>query len=269
MSDSSQDNKAKKGWIAPMIRGAESSVSHKFRISGGAHVGRGEPREPRPIVATGDLGMVSEGLRRQLVERLAARGIAHPRVLAAMLSVPRHHFIEPAFASRAYEDVALPIGHAQTISQPFIVARVSELVLNGRERLQRILEVGTGCGYQAAVLAQLADRVVSVERIRALHELAINNCRSSGLNNLRLVLGDGLLGMPLESPFDGIVVAAAGLEVPSAWLKQLKIGGRIVAPVNQGQGGQRLVVVERVAEDEWQRQFLDAVNFVPLLSGIQ
>lgn len=269
MNQPPKKDATKKSWMAAVPPPAHSGVSHKFRIAGGAQIGRPEIRESRPVVAADDPGMVSEGLRRQLVERLAVRGIRDVNVLNAMRVVPRHRFIEPGLASRAYEDVALPIGHEQTISQPFIVARMAELALNGRTRCQRVLEVGTGCGYQAAVLAQFSDRVFSIERIRALHEAAQHHLRG-WVKNVRLVLGDGRLGLPAEQPFDAIVVAAAGLEIPPAWLEQLALGGRIVAPLARAAGaGQRLVVVERVAEHDWQRQDLDAVNFVPLLGGIQ
>ena len=237
--------------------------------AGSTHVGRAEPRETRPRSTTDDPGMVSQGLHRQLVDRLAARGIRSTAVLNAMRHVPRHVFIEPGLASRAYEDVALPIGHEQTISQPFIVARMAELALNGRERLGKILEVGTGCGYQAAVLAQLAQNVFSMERLRALHELARTNLRTVRAPNLCLSLGDGRLGLAEQAPFDAIVVAAAGLELPQTWLEQLALGGRLVAPQGAVQGQQRLVVIERSGEHEWQRQELDFVNFVPLKSGVQ
>jgi protein-L-isoaspartate(D-aspartate) O-methyltransferase len=190
-----------------------------------------------------------------------------------MLAVPRHCFVEPGLASRAYEDVALPIGHAQTISQPFIVARMAELAMNGRSRLKRVLEIGTGCGYQAAVLSCLAEKVVSIERIKALHELARNNLQVAGIRQVRLIYGDGVQGWVAEQPYDAIVVAAAGLEIAPAWLEQLAIGGRLVAPLasikSAATTGQRLVVVERAASQDWQRQDLDAVNFVPLLGGIQ
>lgn len=245
------------------------SISHKFSIAGSTHVGRAEPREIRPQSNADNPGMVSQGLHRQLIDRLAARGIRSTAVLEAMRQVPRHVFIEPGLASRAYEDVALPIGHEQTISQPFMVARMAELALNGRERLGKILEIGTGCAYQAAVLAQLAQNVFSIERLRALHELARANLRAVRAPNLRLLLGDGRLGWAEQAPFDAIVVAAAGLDLPSVWLEQLAMGGRLIAPQGVAQGQQRLVVVERISEHEWQRQELDFVNFVPLKSGVQ
>lgn len=268
-----KDQKGKKTWMAAVQKKPPEGVSHKFLIAGGAQVGRPETKESRPMVTPDDPGMVSSGLRRQLVERLSARGIRDARVLQAMLAVPRHCFIEPGLASRAYEDVALPIGHAQTISQPFIVARMAELALNGRPRLKRVLEIGTGCGYQAAVLSFLAEKVVSIERIKALHELAKTNLRSAGIHQIRLIYGDGLQGWPTEQPYDAMVVAAAGLELSPLWLEQLAIGGRLVAPVAHRKAGaalgQRLVVVERTASQEWQHQDLDAVNFVPLLGGTQ
>jgi len=268
-----RENKDKKSWIAAVQKNQPAGISHKFRIAGDTHIGRAGNKEPRPTVAPDDPGMVSSGLRRQLVERLASRGIRDPQVLQAMLAVPRHCFIEPALASRAYEDVALPIGHAQTISQPFIVARMAELAMNGRNRLKRVLEIGTGCGYQAAVLSFLSEKVFSIERIKALHELAKTHLRTVDIRHVRLIYGDGLQGWAAEQPYDAIVVAAAGLEIAPAWLEQLALGGRLVAPVastKAGAGvGQRLVVVERTASQDWQRQDLDAVNFVPLLGGMQ
>jgi protein-L-isoaspartate(D-aspartate) O-methyltransferase len=264
------EDKDKKGWMAPVQKNQAEGVSHKFRIAGEAHIGRPGSKEPRPTVIPDDPGMVSSGLRRQLVERLAARGIRDPQVLQAMLAVPRHYFVEPALASRAYEDVALPIGHAQTISQPFIVARMAELALNGRARMQRVLEIGTGCGYQAAVLSLLSEKVFSIERIKALHELARTNLRSAGLRQIGLIYGDGVQGWKAEQPYDAIVVAAAGLEISPRWLEQLAVGGRLIAPLASMQAaGQRLVVVERQSVDDWQRQDLDPVNFVPLLGGTQ
>jgi protein-L-isoaspartate(D-aspartate) O-methyltransferase len=268
-----RDDKEKKSWMATVRKNQTESVSHKFSIAGDAHVGRPDIKEPRATVSPDDPGMVSSGLRRQLVERLAIRGIRDSQVLQAMLTVPRHLFVEPGLASRAYEDVALPIGHAQTISQPFIVARMAELALNGRSKLKRILEIGTGCGYQVAVLSTLCEKIFSIERIRALHELAKTNLRRAGLRQVGLIYGDGLQGWSAEQPYDAIIVAAAGLEISPLWLEQLALGGRLVAPVaNLKVGvstGQRLVVVERTSSHDWQRQDLDAVNFVPLLGGTQ
>jgi protein-L-isoaspartate(D-aspartate) O-methyltransferase len=210
--------------------------------------------------------MASERLRSRMVDRIAARAVRDPVVLDALNRVPRDLFVEPGFASRAYEDSALPIGHGQTISQPFIVARMLELVRNGKP-VQRLLEIGTGCGYQAAVMACIAPHVISIERIRALHELARTNLRSLRLSGLRLHFGDGRIGYPDGGPYDGIVMAAAGIGLPQALLDQLAIGARLVAPVTGPDGMQRLVVVERRGPKDWLSQEMDVVHFVPLRSG--
>jgi protein-L-isoaspartate(D-aspartate) O-methyltransferase len=185
-------------------------------------------------------------------------------VLGALEAVPRHLFVEEGLAPQAYIDASLPIGHHQTISQPYIVARMIEVMRQGAP-LQRVLEIGTGCGYQAAVLACIAQDVYSIERIKPLHELAKANLRPLRVPNLRLHYGDGMLGLPQAAPFDGIILAAAGLEVPRALLEQLAIGGRLVAPV--GERTQHLELVTRVAKSEWQRQMLEDCHFVPLRPG--
>jgi protein-L-isoaspartate(D-aspartate) O-methyltransferase len=200
-----------------------------------------------------------------MVERVRANGVSDPRVLAAMAAVPRHLFVDPGFATQAYEEAALPIGHHQTISKPSVVARMIELAAAGRE-LGNVLEIGTGCGYQAAVLAGIARDVYSIERIRPLHERAKQNLRPLRIRNIRLHYGDGRLGIPNAAPFDAIVIAAAGLDVPQALLEQLQIGGRLIAPV--GGESQVLTLVERVAANEWHESQLDRVFFVPLKSGV-
>jgi protein-L-isoaspartate(D-aspartate) O-methyltransferase len=211
-------------------------------------------------------GMTSLRTRVRMVERLRADGIRDERVLAAMAAVPRHLFVDEALASRAYEDDALPIGFGQTISQPYVVARMIEAVARGRE-LGKVLEIGTGCGYQAAVLAAIAREVYSIERLRALHEKARANLRPLRLANLRLVHGDGSLGLEKAAPFDAIVVAAAARELPQALLGQLARGGRMVLPLRQpGAGAQRLVLVERGARG-YTEAALDPVRFVPLVTG--
>jgi protein-L-isoaspartate(D-aspartate) O-methyltransferase len=183
-----------------------------------------------------------------------------------MEAVPRHFFLEPAMASQAYIDASLPIGHHQTISQPYIVARMIEVMRNNRSgKLERVLEIGTGCGYQAAVLSLVAKEVYSVERIKPLHELAKTNLRALRIANLRLHYGDGMLGFPQVAPFDGIILAAAGLEVPQALLEQMAIGGRLVAPV--GSHHQVLQLVERVSKHEWTTETLEDCHFVPLRPG--
>ena len=209
------------------------------------------------------IGMTSLRTRARMVARLRSQGIADERVLAAMAETPRHAFVEEALASRAYEDSALPIGFEQTISRPFAVARMLQAARAGRE-LGRALEIGTGCGYQAAVLARLAKEVYSVERIAALGEKARSNLRPLRLSNLRLVHGDGYRGLPEVAPFDAIVVAAAAPEVPRALREQLAGGGRLVIPV--GTDDQELRVVERTARG-YRETRLEAARFVPLRAG--
>ena len=211
------------------------------------------------------IGMTSQRTRDRMVARLREKGIRDEAVLAAIAAVPRHIFIEEALASRAYEDTALPIGFEQTISQPFIVARMLE-ALGGSGRLGTVLEVGTGCGYQAAVLARLAKVVYSVERIAGLLEKARGNLRSLKLSNLRLVHADGAQGLPEAAPFDGIIVAAAAPGIPQALLQQLASGGRMIVPV--GADNQVLCLIEKTSTGLTEK-WLDAVRFVPLRRGRQ
>lgn len=215
----------------------------------------------------GNVGLASERVRARMVERVRELGVRDARVLGALDAVPRHAFLDPALASRAYEDTALPIGHGQTISQPYIVARTAELALDGcvDPKSAKVLEVGTGCGYAAAVLARLFGTVISVERVRALHELARNNLRPLRIANLRLVFGDGFDGVPGEAPFDAITAAAAGEEVPPAWLAQLRPGGRIVAPL--GGADQSMAVIVKDEAGRISRRNIEAVRFVPLRTG--
>ena len=227
----------------------------------------------RPPVAPappGGLGLASESARSRVVDSLRASGIRDSAVLGAMQRVPRHLFVEPALASRAYEDVALPIGHGQTISRPSTVARMLETVMaslpHARRAQSKALEIGTGCGYQAALMAALFGEVVSIERVRGLHETARTNLRPLRLPNLRLAFGDGRLGAPSSAPFDAIVVAAAGDAIPDDLLTQMHVPGRLLAPVVR-QGGQALHLVERVSRDSWQLTVLDSVRFVPLRAG--
>lgn len=217
------------------------------------------------LVAHETSPLVSVGVRRAMVARVARQGVADSLVLAAVETIPRHLFIESGLASQAYIDASLPIGHHQTISQPYIVARMIEIMRNGGE-LRRVLEIGTGCGYQAAVLSLVATDVYSIERIKALHELAKNNLRPMRIANIRLHYGDGMLGLPQVAPFDGIILAAAGLEVPQALLEQLSIGGRLIAPV--GGSHQVLQLIERIAKKEWKRSILEQCHFVPLRQGV-
>jgi len=210
------------------------------------------------------IGMTSVRTRDRLIERLRAEGIRDERVLSAMRAVPRHIFVDEALASRAYEDTALPIGAGQTISQPYIVARMSEALLQGRQ-LSKVLEVGSGCGYQTAVLAQLVERVFSVERIESLIPPARERLRALGISNVRMRHGDGFDGWSGHAPFDGILVAAAPGFVPQALVDQLDVGGRLVIPVG-AQGTQRLLSLTRT-EEGVEEETLARVSFVPLVSG--
>ena len=210
------------------------------------------------------IGMTSQRTRERMVERLRGKGIRDERVLAAMAAVPRHLFVEEALASRAYEDTALPIGFAQTISQPYVVARMIELLIQDKEP-KTVLEVGTGCGYQAAVLARIFGEVYSVERINALLERARANLRSLRIANLRLVHGDGHAGLEKVAPFPSIIVAAAARQVPQALLRQLSPGGRMILPLHEGKG-QRLVLLERSGRGFTETE-LDPVRFVPMEMG--
>ena len=212
------------------------------------------------------IGMTSQRTRTRMVERLREKGIRSEAVLAAMAAVPRHIFVEEALASRAYEDTALPLGMGQTISQPYIVARMIELLLNGRPGIGKTLEIGAGCGYQAAAPAQLSKEVYAVERIGPLLEKAKANMRTLQQFNVRLKHADGMLGLPEAGPFDSIIVAAAGLNIPPALLSQLAPGGRLVLPV--GASEQYLSLIERSPQGYTETR-LDAVRFVPLLSGTQ
>ena len=216
------------------------------------------------------IGMTSERTRARMVERLRGQGIVNERVLAAMGAVPRHLFVDDALAHRAYEDTSLPINFGQTISQPFVVARMIEELMRGRA-LGKVLEIGTGCGYQAAVLAALAGEVYSIERIRELHERARANLRALRVHNLRLVHGDGHLGLAQVAPFDSILIAAAAGEAPPALLEQLAAGGRMVLPLRDvgaaaAAHAQRMVLIERSSRG-FSETVLDPVRFVPLRTG--
>jgi len=221
---------------------------------------------PRPGRNVAGIGMTSLRTRERMVERLREQGITDLRVLDAMAGVPRHLFVEEALASRAYEDTALPIGFGQTISQPYVVARMIATLLKDREP-GKVLEVGTGCGYQAAVLAGVATEVYSIERIRELLERARANLRELRLKNLRLAHGDGAAGLEKAAPFDSIILAAAAPELPQPLLRQLAPGGRMILPLRgAGADAQRLVLVERGARG-YTETALDPVRFVPLLAG--
>ena len=201
-----------------------------------------------------------------MIERLRAQGIGNEAVLQAMETVPRHLFVEEALSSRAYEDTALPLGMGQTISQPFVVARMIELLLNGRSSLGKTLEIGAGCGYQAAVLGQLSREVYALERLAPLLTKAQANIRQLELSNVFLRHADGHWGLPGQAPFDSIIVAAAGGQVPAALLEQMAPGGRMILPI--GTSEQYLCFIERTAQG-YVEKHLEAVRFVPLLSGTQ
>lgn len=214
------------------------------------------------------IGMTSQRTRARMVERLRAQGIRDERVLAALNSVPRHIFVEPALAHRAYEDTALPLILGQTISQPFVVARMTELLLAGRNGLGKTLEVGAGCGYQAAVLASLTREVYAVERIAPLLARARENLKQLRLTNVRLKHADGNWGLPEAAPFDTIILAAAAMQVPAKLLEQLAPGGRMILPLVTSGGDQVLSLIERGADGFVENRF-DAVRFVPLLPGVE
>jgi protein-L-isoaspartate(D-aspartate) O-methyltransferase len=219
------------------------------------------------------LGLDSAQVRQRMVDRLRLQGLRCEPVAEAMRQVLRHEFVDTALATQAYEDTSLPIGHGQTISKPSVVARMIELLFNGQTArtaagLGRTLEIGTGCGYQTAVLAQLSRRVVSIERLRPLFDKARANLAAARLDHVRLVHGDGMLGHGPNAPYDSIIAAAGGDELPAAWLDQLAEGGRLVAPMQRGGGrGQVLVVVDRHASGCVRTEH-EAVHFVPLKSGV-
>ncbi|MDW8335964.1 MAG: protein-L-isoaspartate(D-aspartate) O-methyltransferase [Tepidimonas sp.] len=222
----------------------------------------------RTDAAAAGLGLDSASVRRAMVQRLAQQGLRHEAVLKALTEVERHRFVDSALVAQAYEDTALPIGWGQTISKPSVVGRMLELLCAGRSLpLGRVLEIGTGCGYQAALLARLSREVYSMERVRALHERARELLRPLRIPNLHLIWGDGMPGYPAGAPYAGIIAAAGGEAIPAAWLEQLEVGARLVAPAEVGGGQQRLVVVERTVTG-WQRQELESVHFVPLQSGV-
>ena len=202
-----------------------------------------------------------------MVQKLAAGGIGDAQVLAAMGHIERHRFVDSALANQAYEDTSLPIGLGQTISKPNVVARMLELLRNGvAGKLSRVMEIGTGCGYQAAVLGQLATEVYSIERLRGLHDKARDNLRDLRLPNVHLLFGDGMIGYAKGAPYAAIIAAAGGEAIPPAWIEQLAVGGRLVAPVHSAGGAQALVVVDKTASGVKQA-LLEAVHFVPLKSG--
>jgi protein-L-isoaspartate(D-aspartate) O-methyltransferase len=229
-------------------------------------------RRSKQVSAPVQLGMDSAAVRERMVRKLAEQGVEDELVLLAMGTVERHRFVDSALVNQAYEDTSLPIGLGQTISKPNVVARMLELLRQGRNlmidgKLGRVLEIGTGCGYQAAVMAQVAKEVYSIERLRGLHERARENLRPLRIANVHLLFGDGMLGYPKGAPYAGIIAAAGGEAVPQAWVDQLAVGGRIVAPLVTQQGQQALVVIDKTPQGI-QQQLLEAVHFVPLKSGV-
>jgi protein-L-isoaspartate(D-aspartate) O-methyltransferase len=223
-------------------------------------------------VTPSGLGLDSAGVRARMVTRLRAQGLRSEPVLAALAAVPRHLFVDTALISQAYEDTSLPIGLGQTISKPSVVGRMIELLHQGPDGVPRppgrVLEIGTGCGYQAALLSHLASQVVSIERLKPLHDKARELLAPLRRHNLRLVYGDGRAGHAPNAPYDSIIAAAGGEDLPPAWLEQLAVGGRLVAPMQSADGrGQVLMVVDR-HEGGYARHVHEAVHFVPLKSGV-
>ena len=230
-------------------------------------------RAPQASLTPQGLGLDSQAVRLAMVHKLAAQGIKDTRVLEAMGRVERHRFVDTALAPQAYEDTSLPIGLGQTISKPNVVARMIELLLAGHDpkqgpRMGRVLEVGTGCGYQAAVLSLVVQEVYSIERLRGLHEKARENLRLLRLPNVHLLFGDGMAGFAKGAPYAGIIAAAGGEAVPQAWIDQLAVGGRLVAPVARAAGGAQALLVLDKTPSGVQHTLLEAVHFVPLKSGI-
>ncbi len=228
-------------------------------------------------LAPSGIGLDSAHVRLRMVQRLRQEGLRDERVLQALATVLRHEFVDTALAIQAYEDTSLPIGHGQTISKPSVVGRMIALLLEGgvatqQGHLGKTLEIGTGCGYQAAVLALLSKQVVSIERLKPLHDKAKTHLAASQQAHIRLIYGDGRLGHPPAAPFDSIVAAAGGEDLPPQWLEQLAPGGRLVAPMVAANGrGQVLVVVDHQV-DRGSHRFVrtehEAVLFVPLKSGV-
>jgi protein-L-isoaspartate(D-aspartate) O-methyltransferase len=216
-------------------------------------------------IAREGIGMTSLRTRRRLIDRLRNHGITSEKVLGAMEQTPRHLFVDEALAHKAYEETALPIGQNQTISQPFVVARMTELLLEGGQPIKKVLEVGTGCGYQTAILSQLVTWVFTIERIGSLQQQARQRLPGLGYRNISYLNGDGFEGWQSNQPFDGILVAAAPVEVPEKLLQQLKLGGRMVIPVGNG-SGQSLRLITRTATG-YEEEQREAVHFVPMLNG--
>jgi protein-L-isoaspartate(D-aspartate) O-methyltransferase len=223
--------------------------------------------------APSGIGLDSADVRRRMALRLRSAGVTNEQVIEAMATIPRHLFVDAALVTQAYEDTSLPIGHGQTISKPSVVARMIELLMAGTGArasgsLGRTLEIGTGRGYQAAVLALLAKQVISVERLRPLHEKARELLAPLRSANTRLVYGDGMRGHAPNAPYDSIIAAAGGDALPQAWLEQLAVGGRLVSPLRQGASQQQVLMVVDRTEAGYERNVFEAVHFVPLKSGL-
>ena len=216
------------------------------------------------------LGMTSLRTRQRLLERLTEKGIKDIRVLEAMRDTPRHLFLDEALASRAYEDLALPIGYQQTISQPYIVARMTEILIEEKklesQPINKALEVGTGCGYQAAILSRFSKSVLTIERIKALHDKAVKNLKKLKVRNVRLLFDDSSALREIKDNYDAILFAAAPLEVPSYFLDKLAIGGRLVAPIGGGEV-QDLSLIKRLSKNKYETEVVEQVLFVPFLGG--
>jgi protein-L-isoaspartate(D-aspartate) O-methyltransferase len=234
-------------------------------------------RDAARLARPSGTGLDGGAVRQRMVDRLRAEGRFDERVLGAMAAVPRHEFVDSALAAQAYEDTALPIGHGQTISKPSVVAHMLGLLMAGatarqRGSLGRVLEIGTGCGYQAAVIAMLARQVTSIERLQGLHEKARAHLQRLPLQPApRLIWGDGRAGHAGSAPYDSIIAAAGGEDIPQAWIDQLAPGGRLIAPTAAAGRGQVLVVLDHVVDggvSRWVRREHEAVLFVPLKSGI-
>ncbi len=230
-----------------------------------------QPAQPAIPKGVGGLGLDASAPRARMVQKLAAQGISDSRVLQAMATIDRHRFVDSALMNQAYEDTSLPIGLGQTISKPNVVARMMELMLGAQKdasgKLGRVLEIGTGCGYQAALLSLVAREVYSIERLRGLHDKARDNLRAFRLANLHLLFGDGMAGYAKGAPYAAIIAAAGGEAVPQAWVDQLAMGGRIVAPMVTQGGQQALIVIDKTPQG-LKQSVLEAVHFVPLKSGI-
>ena len=221
-------------------------------------------------IQTAASAMDSSSVRTRMVNRLMEQGLSDAAVIAAMRGVERHRFVDSALGNQAYEDTSLPIGLGQTISKPSVVSRMAELLRNGLDgRLGRVLEIGTGCGYQATVLSHLSVEVYSIERLRGLHDKARENLRYFRVPNLHLLFGDGMLGYAKGAPYAGIIAAAGGEAVPLAWIEQLAVGGRLVAPISpSGVAKKQVLMVIDKTDRGIHQTVLEAVHFVPLKSGV-